>query len=149
MQDHPQQFQRGIFTITTDRQQIDLPAALSLLHCTSWGGGMTLAVLEQAAENSVCFGLYEGQMLIGFARAITDLATFAYLTDVVIDETKRGQGLGRWLIECVLAHPDLRNLRRISLLTSDAQALYLPFGFAFGTDSKTYMELRNHPQNKP
>lgn len=105
---------------------------------------MTLAVLERASEHSVCFGLYEGPSLIGFARAISDLATYAYLTDVV-DEVKRGLGLGRWLIECVLAHPDLQNPRRISLLTLNAQALYESFGFAVGSGTKTYMELQNTP----
>jgi len=145
MQDQPQQFQRGSFTLTTDRQQIDFAAALALLRGTSWGGSLTLAVLERAAANSVCFGLYEGQALIGFARAVTDLATYAYLTDVVIDEAKRSQGLGNWLIKCVLAHPDLQHLRRIALLTSDAQALYLPFGFQAGSGTKTYMELQNTP----
>ena len=149
MDDQPQHFQRGAYVVTTDRQQIDFPAALALLHRTNWGDGMTLAVLERAAVNSVCFGLYEGQVLIGFARAVTDLATYAYLTDVVIDERKRGQRLGHWLIECVLVHPDLQNLRRIALLTSDAQALYLPFGFAADTDNKIYMELRNTPKNSP
>ncbi len=149
MQDQPQQFQRGDFTVTTDRQQIDFAAALALLRRTSWGGSLTLDVLERAATNSVCFGLYEGQALIGFARAVSDLATYAYLTDVVVDEPKRGLGLGRWLVECILAHPDLQNLRRIALLTSNAQALYLSFGFAADTDNKTYMELRYHSQNKP
>lgn len=149
MNDQTQLFQRGAYRVTTDRQQIDFDAVLSLLHGTNWGGGMTLAVLERAGENSVCFGLYEGQSLIGFARAVTDLATYAYLTDVVVDETQRGQGLGRWLIECVLAHPDLQNLRRISLLTSGAQALYLPFGFEIGPGTKTYMELQNTSQNTP
>ncbi len=145
MNDQPQLFQRGGFTVTTDRQQINFPAALALLHGTNWGAGMTLAVLERASANSVCFGLYEGPLLIGFARAVTDLATFAYLTDVVVDEAQRGLGLGRWLVECVLAHPDLQNLRRISLLTSDAQALYLPLGFTIGSATKTYMELQNTP----
>ncbi len=149
MDDQPQQFQRGAYTVSTNRQQIDFPAALALLRRTSWGGGMTLAVLERAGENSVCFGLYEDAALVGFARAVTDLATYAYLTDVVIDEASRGLGLGRWLVECVLAHPDLQSLRRISLLTSDAQALYLPFGFEVGSGTKTYMELQNTPQNIP
>ena len=145
MDDQPQHFTRKPFTITTDRERLDLPAALALLHGTSWGGSLTLPVLERAVGNSVCFGLSEGTSLIGFARVITDLATYAYLTDVVIDEAKRGQGLGHWLIECVLAHPDLQHLRRISLLTLHAEALYAPFGFAADSGASTYMELRNSP----
>ena len=149
MDDQPQQFQHGEYILTTDRRQIDLEAALRLLHATTWGGGMTLAVLERAAENSVCFGLYEGAALIGFARAVSDLATFAYLTDVVVDEAKRGLGLGRWLVECILTHPDLQNLRRISLLTLNAQALYLPFGFSPDTGNSVYLELRPAPKINP
>ncbi len=146
MNDHPQHYTSDGFTVTTDRTQIDFAAALVLLRTTRWGGDLTLTVLERAAANSVCFGLYEksagGETLIGFARAVSDLATYAYLTDVVIAETRRGRGLGRWLVECILAHPDLQNLRRVSLLTLDAQALYAPFGFTAGSGDKTYLELQ-------
>lgn len=115
MQDPPQHFERGAFTITTDRTRIDLDAALELLRRTRWGGDMTQDLLAQAAIHSICFGVYEGASLVGFARVVTDLTTYGYLTDVVIDEARRGQGLGRWLVECILAHnrqpgecPDLR-----------------------------------------
>ncbi len=87
--------------------------------------------------------------LLGFARAVSDLATYAYLTDVVIDEPARGQGLGRWLIECILAHPDFQSLRRIALVTLDAQGLYEPFGFGTDIGAHTYMELRTLPQITP
>lgn len=152
MQDQPQHFRHGPFSITTDRTNLDLDAALALLRRTRWGGGLTRDVLERAAANSVCFGLYEGPGLVGFARVITDLATYAYLTDVVIDEGRRGQGLGRWLVECVLVHPDLQGLRRIALVTLGAQALYEPFGFGTDTGALTYMERQDWkqpPENTP
>lgn len=142
MQDTPQHFQRDPFTVTTDRQQIDLNAALALLRQTPWGGDMTADLLARAMAHSVCFGLNDGETLIGFARVVSDLATYAYLTDVVIDESCRRQGLGRWLIECILAHPDFQNLRRIALVTLDAHGLYLPFGFSTDTGAHTYLELR-------
>lgn len=148
MQDIAQQFVRGPYTLTTDRTRLDLDAVLTLLHTTRWGGGLTRDVLERAVANSVCFGLYEGAegdsalSLVGFGRVITDLATYGYLTDVVVEKSRRGQGLGRWLVECILAHPDLQGLRRVSLVTFDAQALYQPFGFGTDTGALTYMERK-------
>ncbi len=148
MQDTPQQFVRGPFTLTTDRTRLDLDAVLALLHTTRWGGDLTRDVLERSVANSVCFGLYEGAedgrmlSLVGFGRVITDLATYGYLTDVVIEESRRGQGLGHWLVECLLAHPELQGLRRVSLVTFDAQALYQPFGFGTDTGTLTYMERK-------
>lgn len=151
MQDQPQHFHRDPFTVTTDRTGLNLDAALGLLRRTRWGNGLTRDVLARAVAHSVCFSLSHGPSLIGFARVITDLATYAYLTDVVIDESWRGQGLGRWLVECILAHPDLQGLRRLALVTLDAQALYQSFGFGTDTGALTYMERRDgeHPRTDP
>lgn len=113
---------------------------LRLLHTTHWGKDMAPHVLERAVANSVCFGVYENSRQVGFGRVISDLATYAYLTDFVIEESYRGQGLGNWLVECVLAHPDFRHLRRIALVTMNAQKLYEPFGFTEGSGSLIYME---------
>ena len=90
--------------------------------------------------HSVCFGLFQQEVLIGFGRTVTDLATYAYWTDVVIGEAYRHQGLGRWLSECMLAHPGLQGLRRVALLTRDAAALYGGVGFTVGAGSLIYME---------
>ena len=120
-----------------------MEATLRLLHTTHWGKAMTLQVLERAAANSVCFGIYGDGQQIGFGRVISDLATYAYLTDFVIEEAWRGQGLGRWLVECVLAHPDFQHLRRIALVTMSARQLYEPFGFMEGSGALIYMEQRN------
>lgn len=142
MSDPPIEFRRGQFVISTDRQQLDPDAILILLHTTHWAAGMTRETLTRAIANSVCFGVFDRDLLIGFARAVTDLATYAYWTDVVIADGYRGRGLGRWLSECMLAHPDLQGLRRVTLLTRDAAGLYAGLGFTIGSGSLVYMEYR-------
>ena len=142
MDDKPQEHSYDLYTISTDRARLDLDFTLRLLHTTSWGAGMTLAVLERAAANSVCFGVYGSGQQIGFGRVVSDLATYAYLTDFVIAEEHRGKGLGSWLVECVLAHPDFQHLRRVALVTLSAQKLYAPFGFTEGSGALVYMERR-------
>jgi len=104
---------------------------------------MARAVLERGIANSLCFGLYRGADQAGFARAITDCATYAYLSDVFVLEAYRGAGLGVWLVECVLAHPDLQALRRFALFTRDAQGLYERFGFGPAKSASIYMERRD------
>ena len=101
---------------------------------------MTRAVLERAMANSVCFGLLHQGHLVGFGRVVTDLATYAYWTDVVIAPTLRGQGLGRWLSACMLEHPELQGVRRVALLTRDAVELYTGLGFTSGPGALVYME---------
>lgn len=142
MDDAPIEFRRGEFVVSTDRSRLETDAALALLHTTFWASGMTPDVLARAMANSVCFGLFERQRLIGFGRVVTDLATYAYWTDVVIAEAYRGRGLGAWLSQCMLAHPELQGLRRVALLTRDAAALYAGIGFTVGSGSLTYMEHR-------
>lgn len=142
MNDSPVEFHRGEFVISTDRRRIDRQAALDLLRSTFWGREMELEVLARAITNSVSFGLYREHELIGFGRVVTDLATYAYWTDVVIAEAFRRQGLGQWFSDCMLAHPELQGLRRVALLTRDAQALYERAGFTVGPGSSVYMEHR-------
>jgi N-acetylglutamate synthase-like GNAT family acetyltransferase len=141
MDDAPIAFQRDRLSVSTDRRRLDLAAVLEMLRSTHWGGDLTLATLERAVTNSLCFGLYEGTTQLGFGRVVTDLATYGYLTDVVIAENRRGKGLGQWLVECILAHPDLQRVRRLALLTRDAPELYARFGFTPGPGSLGYMEL--------
>lgn len=143
MNDSPVEFRRGEFVVSTDRRRIAPGAALALLHSTFWGAGMDPEVLARAITNSVCFGLYHREDLIGFGRVVTDLATYAYWTDVVIAESHRGQGLGRWLSECMLGHPELQDFRRVTLLTRDAQSLYVGVGFSVGPGNLIYMEHRS------
>jgi ribosomal protein S18 acetylase RimI-like enzyme len=141
MNDLPIEFRREGYFVSTDRGRLDLEAVLTMLRATHWGGDLTSESLGRAADNSLCFGLYNGTLQLGFARVITDLATYGYLTDVVIDQSFRGQGLGEWLVECVLAHPDLQRLRRLALVTRDSPELYARFGFVPGAGSQGYMEL--------
>jgi GNAT superfamily N-acetyltransferase len=142
LSDPPVEWYRDEFMVSTDRSRIDPNAALTLLRTTFWAAGMDLAVLARAIANSVCFGIHRGEVLVGFGRVITDLATYAYWTDVVIADRYRGHGLGRWLSECMLAHPDLQRLRRVALLTRDAEALYTGVGFTVGPGPLIYMEHR-------
>jgi GNAT superfamily N-acetyltransferase len=140
LNDPPIELRRGEFFVSTDRARIDPDAALELLRSTHWGGGMKRPVLTRAIANSISFGLFQGKTLIGFGRAVTDMATYAYWTDVVIAEGYRGQGLGRWLSECMLGHPALQGLRRVALLTRDAESLYAGLGFREGAGPLIYME---------
>jgi GNAT superfamily N-acetyltransferase len=142
MNDRPIERRRGEFVISTDRARMAPDPVLRLLQGTHWGGGLTRATLVRAMANSVCFGVFEQEMLVGFGRAVTDLATYAYWTDVVVDEGYRGRGLGRWLSECMLAHPELQGLRRVALLTRDAAGMYAAIGFSPGPGPLTYMERR-------
>ena len=142
MDDTPQEHKRASFVISTDRTRLDLEATLRLLHTTRWAETLTPQALERAAANSVCFGVYADERQMGFGRVVSDLATYAYLTDFVIEESYRGQGLGKWLVKCVLSHPDFQHLRRMALVTMNAQKLYEPFGFTKGLGSLVYMERR-------
>jgi GNAT superfamily N-acetyltransferase len=143
LSDPPVQWHRGEFLVSTDRGRIDQDAALTLLRTTFWAAGMEPGVLARAIANSVCFGVYDREVLVGFSRVVTDLSTYAYWTDVVIADGSRGRGLGRWLSECMLAHPDLQGLRRVALLTRDAEALYAGIGFTVGPGPLIYMEHRD------
>ena len=114
---------RNGLTLSTDRARIDVDAVLAMLRGSHWAGTMTRAQLERAIANSLCIGVYDSSARqLGFTRAVTDLATYAYLTDVIVDESARGQGIGAWMVEAVLIHPDLQGLRRIALWTRSARA---------------------------
>jgi GNAT superfamily N-acetyltransferase len=146
MDDSPIEVRRGELAISTDRSRIDIDAALILLRGTHWGAGMSRDTLSRAIANSVCFGVYRGSELIGLGRVVTDRATYAYWTDVVIAQPHRGHGLGRWLSDCMLGHPELQNVRRVALLTRDAAEVYARMGFSEGPGSLIYME-RKPPGN--
>lgn len=143
MNDHPITHMRGDLVLSTDRSRIDAELVLSSLRQSYWGGAMTRPVLDRAIENSVCFGVYDASgVQLAFARVITDLATYAYLTDVIVVEHARSRGVGGWMVEAILAHPDLQGLRRIALFTRDARRLYEKYGFSTETAKSIYMELR-------
>jgi len=143
--DRPLTLERGGRILTTDRARIDVDAALALLRGTFWAGAMPRDTLARAIANSVSFGVLEADRLVAFARVVTDLATYAYWTDVVVAEDRRGSGIGQWLTESMLAHPGLQGLRRVALMTRDAQALYERLGFRVGSSGSTYMEIKPGP----
>lgn len=146
LEDRPIERVRGEFVLSTDRRRLDVTAALALLRTTFWAGAMRRDVLERSIANSVCFAVYRQQELVGFARVVSDLATYAYLTDVVVADAYRGRGLGSWLVEAILAHPELQGLRRVALLTRGAAGLYQRYGFTSDTRDQTYLERRPDPQ---
>jgi GNAT superfamily N-acetyltransferase len=132
--------ERGRFVISTDPHCLDADAVFKLLEQAQWWTGLTPESLERALRNSLCFSLIEGNRQIGLARVITDYVTYAYLCDVYIMEEHRGQGLGSWLIRSVLEHPDLKHLKRVALVTHDAQTFYLGLDFRFTSHPNCYME---------
>jgi GNAT superfamily N-acetyltransferase len=121
---------RGEFLITTDARRFDIDAIHAFLSVEAyWCQGIPKPVLEKAIANSLSFGLLEEGRQVGFARVVSDRATFAWICDVYVLADYRGRGLGSWLIESVLAHPDMQGLRRIVLATRDAHELYRRAGF--------------------
>ena len=127
------------FTISTDKSKIDIRYVHGFLTQPYWSPDIRMETVKRAVEGSLCFGVYHNKAQIGFARMITDIATFAYLADVFIDENYRGKGLGKWRIKVILAHPDLQGLRRIMLATKDAHSLYEQFGFVPFTTPERWM----------
>lgn len=117
------------YLITTDIRQLDIPAIHRYLTRSTWAVGIDEQTVRDSVENSLNFGLFDGEKQIGFARFVTDYATFAYLCDVYVLEEYQGKNLGGWLIECVQAHPVTERLRRMVLFTSTAPWLYQKFGY--------------------
>jgi GNAT superfamily N-acetyltransferase len=117
------------FTISTDPARLDRALIHEFLSASYWARGIPRETVERSIAGALCFGLYENGRQVGFARVITDRATFAYLADVFVLESHRGRGLAAWLMETILAHPDLQGLRRWMLLTRDAHPLYRKAGF--------------------
>lgn len=117
------------FLISTDKTKIDVSYVHHFLANCYWAENIPVEVVQRSIEGSLCFGVYHYQKQIGFARAITDEATFAYLCDVFIDENFRGQGLSKWLMKTILDYDGLQGLRRFMLATKDAHGLYTQFGF--------------------
>jgi len=132
------------FYISTDQSLLDIQFVHHFLDQESyWAKGIPLQKLETAITCSLCFGLYHQNQQIGFARVISDFAVFAYLADVFITPDYRKQGLSKWLIQTILQHPDLQNLKRWLLATADAQGLYSQFGFEKIHNPDNYMQIFN------
>ena len=126
--------------VSTDPARQDVDAIHAYLKGAYWCENIPREIVERAVRNSLCFGLFDGPTQIGLARVVTDYATYAYLCDVYVLESHRGRGLGKWLIECVMAHPQLQGLRRFNLATRDAHELYTQFGFQPLAKPESFME---------
>jgi GNAT superfamily N-acetyltransferase len=130
---------KDIFTISDEFEHLQLEVIVEYLARAYWSNQRPRAVIEKSLKHSLCFGVYENQTQIGFARVVTDHATFAYLADVFILESHQGHGLGKWLVQTILEHPDLQGLRRWILATRDAHGLYAQFGFTALENPDRYM----------
>jgi GNAT superfamily N-acetyltransferase len=134
--------QRGEFIVSTERARLNLDVIHAFLTNCYWAKGIPRDVVARSIEHSLCFGIYDGRgAQLGFARVVSDFATFAYLGDVFVLEAYRGRGLGKWLMQCIVQHPALQGLRRWILLTRDAHALYSQVGFTALESPGRYMEL--------
>ena len=136
------EWRRDDYLVSDDRARIVRGAVRRFIADESyWAAGIPQGVMDKAIDNSLCFGLYRGDEQLGFARVVTDRATFGYLCDVFVETAHRGAGLGKWLVSCVLSHADLQGLRRLSLMTRDAHELYAPHGFRPMHDPTRYLEI--------
>jgi GNAT superfamily N-acetyltransferase len=136
-----QVWRRGAFEISTERARLDYDVLYDFLSRTSyWARGRTLDVIRRSIEHSLPFGLYTQGRQIGFARVVTDYATFAWLADVFVLAEFRGQGLAQWLLQVIITQPELQGLRRWVLATRDAHELYRRFGFTELAQADRWME---------
>ena len=118
------------YSISTAKEKLDIACIHHFLSRSYWAENIPLETVQRSIDHSMCFGVYEAGKQIGFARVITDRATFGYLADVFIAEQYRGRGLSKWLMQTILAHPELQGFRTWQLATRDAHGLYAQFGFA-------------------
>ena len=130
-------------TLSRDKSKLDPSVIHAFLTESYWSKGCSMDNVLCRIENALCFGVYDKNQQVGFARVITDCATFAYLADVFILENYRGQGLSKQLMTFILAQPDLQNLKRWTLATRDAHGLYAQFGFTPLSKTELWMETMN------
>jgi GNAT superfamily N-acetyltransferase len=135
------EWRREAYCISTDPDRLDRSAIHGFLRNSYWAEGIPRDVVDKSIQNSLAFGLYDPDGLVGFARVITDFATFAYVADVFVLPSHRGLGLAKWLMEVIRAHPDLQGLRRWVLATRDAHGLYRKTGFEKLEDPGRFMEI--------
>lgn len=130
-------------TISTDPHRIDLETVCGFLSRSYWAQNRTRLTIECALRNSLVFGVYEEDRMIAMARIVSDFATFAWLCDVFVHEDYRGRGIGKWLMESILAHPELQGLHRWLLATRDAHGLYSQYGYSSLHNIERWMERFN------
>jgi GNAT superfamily N-acetyltransferase len=145
----PIEYQYDDFIVSTDCSRLDRDVIHRFLTNSYWAGGIPRDVVDRSIDNALCFGVFEKSNQVGFARVISDYATFAYLADVFILEAYRGRGLAKFLMECIVRHPQLQGLRRWTLATGDAHSLYAKFGFTALHRPEGFMEIHNPEVYKP
>ena len=139
-----EQYERPPYTISTDPERLEVAAIQRYLATSYWAEDIPIEVVRRSIQGSLCFGLYGPGGQVGLVRVITDRATFAYLCDVYVLEEHQGKGLGRWLLDCVMASPQLQGLRRWMLVTRNAHGLYRPAGFGVTAHPESVMEIVHH-----
>lgn len=130
-------------TVTTDPARLDREAIHTFLARSYWAAGIPRDVVERAIDNSLCFGAFDGDRQVGFARVVSDRATYAYVSDVFVIESYRGRGVGKRLMSEIMSHPELQGLRRWTLFTRDAHELYRRYGFRGSRYPDRLMEVFN------
>jgi GNAT superfamily N-acetyltransferase len=135
------EWRRGRYCVSTDPARLDLPGTAAFLATTYWAGEIPERVVRRSVAGSIAFGVYDGDAQVGFARVVSDRATFAWVGDVFVLESHRGLGLGLWLMRCVMAHPELRELRRWMLGSTSARGLYARLGFTPLAAPERFMEI--------
>jgi GNAT superfamily N-acetyltransferase len=139
----PEEWRYDGYIISTDASRLDLRTIHNFLKTSYWAAGVSFEVVESSVRNSMVFGVYRGEEQVGFARVVTDRATFAYLADVFVLGTHRGRGVGTWLMETIFSHPDLQGMRRFMLATRDAHELYRRHGFDGLGSPEIFMERKD------
>ncbi len=135
------EWRRGPYAVSTDPERLDLATTAAFLAESDWAPEIPEPVVRRSVQGSIAFAVYEGDRQVGFARVVSDRATFAWVGDVFILDSHRGRGLGLWLMRCVLAHPDLQELRRWLLASTTARGLYARLGFAPLAAPERFMEI--------
>jgi GNAT superfamily N-acetyltransferase len=136
------ELRHGDVLITTNPSRLDLGVIHGFLTCSYWAAGIPRETVARSMRHSLCFGAYEGGHQVGFARVISDYATFAYVADVFVLESHQGREIGKQLMECIMTHPALQGLRVWTLFTRDAHGLYRQFGFQDAVHPERLMERR-------
>jgi len=139
------EWRREQYSINTDKSKLDVGMVHHFLYTTAhWSIGRPMSIVRKSIDNSICFGVYDGDEQVGFARIVTDGATVGWICDMFILPSKRGSGLGRWLVECMMEHPEIKHLRRILLNTRDAHDLYKKYaGFRQLLAPESWLEKFN------
>jgi GNAT superfamily N-acetyltransferase len=135
------EWRRGEYLISTDKSRLNVELVRDFLKLSYWASGIPVEIVRRSIENSLVFGVYTDDEQVGFARVVTDYATFAYLADVFVLETHRGRGLGLWMMQVITSHPRLQGFRRWMLATRDAHELYRKYGFAELERPEIFMEI--------